>query len=48
MIIVCYKKIDVLKNLVKFTAKFMLKAATGISENRPCLSGCKFIDALHH
>ena len=39
---------DVLKNLVKFTAKSMCAAASGISENRPCLAGCKFIDVLHH
>ena len=36
-------KICVLKNLAKFTAKFMRTAASGISENRPCLAGCKFI-----
>ena len=25
-------------------AKFMWMAASGISENRPCLTSCKFID----
>ena len=35
-----------LKNSVTFTAKFMWTAASGISENRPCLAGCKFIDVL--
>ena len=33
--------IGVLKNLAKFTAKFMRTAASGIRENRPCLAGCK-------
>ena len=36
-------KIGVLKNLAKFTAKFMWTAASGISENIPCLAGCKLI-----
>ena len=31
-------KIGVLKNLAKFTAKFMWTAASGISENRLCLA----------
>ena len=34
------------KNSVTLTAKFMWTAASGISENRPCLAGCKFIDVL--
>ena len=34
------------KNTAKFTTKFMWTAASGISENRPCLAGFKFIDAL--
>ena len=29
------------KNPAKFTAKLMGTAASGISENRPCLAGCK-------
>ena len=37
-----------LKNPTKFTAKFMRMAASGISENRPCLAGCKFIDVLQN
>ena len=37
-------EIGVLKNLAEFTAKFMWTAASGISENRPCLAGCKFIE----
>ena len=36
------------KKLTKFTAKFMLTAASGISENRPCLPSCKFIDVLQN
>ena len=46
--IVCYAKKGVLKNPAKFTAKFMWTAASGISENRPCLAGCKFIDVLQN
>ena len=38
----------VLKNSVTFTAKFMWTAASGISENRPCLAGCKFTDVLQN
>ena len=38
--------IGVLKNLAKFTAKFMWTASSGISENRPGLAGCKFFDVL--
>ena len=34
------------KNLAKFTAKFMWTAVSNISENRPCLVGCKFINVL--
>ena len=37
-----------LKSLAKFTQKFMWTAASGISENRPCLAGCKFIDVLRN
>ena len=36
----------VLKNLAIFTAKFMRTAASYITENIPCLVGCKFIDVL--
>ena len=39
-------KTGILKNLAKFTAKFMWTAVSGISEHRPCLVGCKFIDVL--
>ena len=39
-------KIGVLKCLVIFTAKFMGSAASGITENIPCLAGCRFIDVL--
>ena len=42
-----YKK-GVLKNSAKLPAKFIWTAASGISENRPCLAGCKFIDALQN
>ena len=38
----------VLKNLAKFKAKFMRTAASGVTENRPCLTGCKFIDVLQN
>ena len=41
-------KIGVLKNLVKFTAKFMWTAGSGISENRPCLAGYKYFDVLQN
>ena len=41
-------KIGVLKNLPKFTAKFMWTASSNISDNRPCLAGCKFIDVLEN
>ena len=41
-------KIGVLKNLAKFTAKFMWTAAFGVSENRPGLSGYKFIGDLEN
>ena len=34
------------KNLVKFTAKVTWTATSTISENRPCLVGCKFIYVL--
>ena len=34
-------QIGVLKILAKFTAKFMSVSASGFSENRPCLAGCK-------
>ena len=47
-IIACYAKKGDLKNPTKFTAKFMRMAASGISENRPCLAGCKFIDVLQN
>ena len=36
-------KIGVLKNLAKFTTKLMWTAASGVSENRLCLAGCKFL-----
>ena len=39
-------KIGVLKNLAVLTAKFMWTTASGITENIPCLAGCKFIDVL--
>ena len=39
---------SVLKNSVIFTAKFMWTASSGISEDRPCLAGCKFIDVLQN
>ena len=42
------QKKSVLTNPAKFTAKFMRTAATGISENKPCLTGCKFIDFLQN
>ena len=42
-----YKK-SVLKYSGIFTAKFMWTAASGISENRPCLAGCKFINVLQN
>ena len=42
-----YKK-GVLKKLTKFTAKFMLTAASAISESRPCLASCKFINVLQN
>ena len=32
-----------IKNHAKITAKFMWTAVSGISENRPCLAGCKFL-----
>ena len=35
-------KIVVLKNFAKLPAKFMWTTASGISENRPSLAGCKF------
>ena len=38
----------VLKNLAKFLAKFMRTAASGISENRPCLACCKFSNVLQN
>ena len=38
----------VLKNSVTLTAKFMWMTASGISENGPCLAGCKFIDVLQN
>ena len=41
-------KKDVLKNPTKFTTKFMRTAASGISENRPCLAGCIFINVLQN
>ena len=31
-----------------FTAKSMWTTASGISENRPCLASCKFIDVLQN
>ena len=31
------------KRLTKFTAKFMLTAASGISENRTCLASCNLL-----
>ena len=34
------------KNLAKFTAKFTWTAASCISENRPCLAGCRFFDLV--
>ena len=37
-----------LKNSVIFIAKFKWTAFSGISENRPCLAGCKFIDVLQN
>ena len=37
-------KKGVLKNPTKFRAKFMWKTASGISENRLCMAGWKFID----
>ena len=43
-----YRPIDVLKNLAKFTGKFMWTTASGISENRPCLAGCKFFYVLQN
>ena len=39
-------KICALKNFAIFTAKFILPAASSITENKPCLEGCKFIDVL--
>ena len=39
-------KIGFLKHIVIFTAKFMRTTAPGITENIPCLAGCKFIDVL--
>ena len=36
------------KNPAKFTAKLMWTAASGISENRPCMADCKFIDVLQN
>ena len=36
-----YFYIDVLSDLAKITAKFMWTAASGTSENRPCLAGCE-------
>ena len=39
---------SVLKDLTKFTAKFMWTAASGISENRPCLAGWNFSDVLQN
>ena len=41
-------KISVLTNLPKFTANFMWTAASGITENRSCLAGYKYIDVLHN
>ena len=43
-----YFYIDVLRYLAKFTAKFMRTAASGISDNRPCLAGCKYFDVLQN
>ena len=42
------RKKGVLKNPTKFTAKFMGAAASGISENEPCLAGCEVIDVLQN
>ena len=39
-------KIGILKHPAKFTAKFVGTAASGTSENRPCLAGYNFIDVL--
>ena len=41
-------KKGVLKNPTKFRAKFMWITAFGISENRPCMAGWKFIDVLQN
>ena len=41
-------KNGVLKNSTKFRAKFMWTTAFGISENRPCMAGWKFIDVLQN
>ena len=41
-------KNGVLKNPTKFRAKFMWTTAFGISENRPCMAGWKFIDVLQN
>ena len=48
LITVYYAKKGVLKNPTKFTVKFMGAAASGISENKPCLAGCKVIDVLQN
>ena len=45
LIIVCYTK-RCAKKSRKIHGKIHVKAASGISENRPCLPGCKFIDVL--
>ena len=36
------------KKLTKLTAKFMLTAASGITENRPCSASSKLIDVLQN
>ena len=41
-------KVDVLKNLAKFTAKSMWAVGFGISENKTCLADSKFIDILQN
>ena len=40
-----YKK-GVIKNPQNSRQKFMLTAASGIGENRPCLASCEIIDVL--
>ena len=41
-------KIGIVKNLAKFTVKFLRTAASRINENKPCLASCKFMDILQN